>query len=33
MKIKTKKGMNLPQLIEWGFENNIRNERYITSDD
>ena len=33
MKIKTKKEMNLPRLIEWGFENNIRNESYITSDD
>ena len=33
MKIKTKKEMNLPELIEWGFENNIRNESYITSDD
>ena len=33
MKIKTKKEMNLPELIEWGFKNNIRNESYITSDD
>ena len=31
--IKRKVEMNLPQLIEWGFENNIRNESYITSDD
>ena len=31
--IKTKKEMNLPRLIEWGFENDIRNETYITSDD
>ena len=33
MKIKTKKEMNLPQLIEWGFKNNIRNESYITIDE
>ncbi|WP_058591743.1 hypothetical protein [Mammaliicoccus sciuri] len=29
--IKTKKEMNLPQLIEWGFENDIRNARYIAN--
>ncbi|UTI86541.1 hypothetical protein NIT62_08820 [Mammaliicoccus sciuri] len=30
--IKTKKEMNLPQLIEWGFRNNIENESYKTND-
>lgn len=25
MKIKTKKQLNLPQLIEWGFENDVTN--------
>ncbi|RIN80218.1 hypothetical protein [Mammaliicoccus sciuri] len=29
--IKTKKEMNLPELIEWGFENDIRNARYIAN--
>ena len=33
MKIKTKKEMNLPEMIEWGFKNNIRNESYITIDE
>ncbi|WP_159315893.1 hypothetical protein [Mammaliicoccus sciuri] len=28
--IKTKKEMNLPELIEWGFENDIRNAVYNT---
>ncbi|MEX5651181.1 hypothetical protein AB1J05_01545 [Staphylococcus cohnii species complex 1658] len=32
MKIKTKKQLNLPQLIEWGFSNNIENESYKTND-
>lgn len=30
--IKTKKEMNLPQLIEWGFRNDIENESYKTND-
>lgn len=30
--IKTKKEMNLPELIEWGFRNNIENESYKTND-
>ncbi|MBN4910757.1 hypothetical protein IDG46_12490 [Staphylococcus sp. EG-SA-13] len=30
MKIKTKKEMNLPELIEWGFENDIKNAVYNT---
>ena len=30
--IKTKKEMNLPQLIEWGFRNNIENKSYKTND-
>ena len=29
MKIKTKKEMNLPQLIEWGFKNDIREKSFI----
>lgn len=33
MKIKTKKEMNLPELIEWGFRKNIENESYKTNDD
>lgn len=32
MKIKTKKQLNLPQLIEWAWENEIKNERFIHSD-
>lgn len=32
MKIKTKKMMNLPQLIEWGFKNDIKNKSYKTND-
>ena len=28
MKIKTKKEMNLPELIEWGFENDIREKSF-----
>ncbi len=28
MKIKTKKEMNLPELIEWGFKNDIKNAVY-----
>jgi len=31
MKIKTKKQLNLPQLIEWGFENDVTGSIY--SDD
>src|SRR5699024_4299248 len=29
MKIKTKKEMNLPQMIEWAWDNEIKNERFI----
>ena len=32
MKIKTKKTMTLPQLIEWAWDNNVKNERYRCSD-
>lgn len=32
MKIKTKKQKNLPQLIEWAWDNNVKNERYRCSD-
>lgn len=32
VKIKQKKTMNLPQLIEWGFENNVRNQSFLTYD-
>ena len=32
MKIKTKKQLNLPQLIEWGFENDMKNKFYRTYD-
>lgn len=28
MKIKTKKQMNLPQLIEWAWENDVRNKGF-----
>lgn len=28
MKIKTKKKLSLPQLIEWGFGNDIRNKNF-----
>ena len=31
MKIKTKKEMNLPQLIEWGFKNDVTNTWYRAS--
>lgn len=31
MKIKTKKQLNLPQLIEWAWENDITNKRYMRS--
>ena|SRR5699024_8355463 len=31
MKIKTKKEMNLPQLIEWGFDNDIREKSFIAN--
>ncbi|MEB7723412.1 hypothetical protein [Mammaliicoccus fleurettii] len=30
--IKTKKEMNLPQLIEWGFENDFRHKSFITNE-
>lgn len=29
MKIKTKKQLNLPQLIEWAWENNITNQEFF----
>ncbi|MBF2780683.1 hypothetical protein ISO30_02870 [Staphylococcus saprophyticus] len=29
MKIKTKKQLNLPQLIEWAWDNDIKNETFI----
>lgn len=32
MKIKRKVEMNLPQLIEWVWDNNVKNERYRCSD-
>lgn len=32
MKIKTKKQLNLPQLIEWGFKNDITNQFYRAND-
>ncbi|MDW4344972.1 hypothetical protein QI084_10815 [Staphylococcus saprophyticus] len=32
MKIKKKKQLNLPQLIEWAWDNNVKNERYRCSD-
>lgn len=32
MKIKTKKQLNLPQLIEWGFENDITNKEYVCNE-
>ncbi|WP_210138621.1 hypothetical protein [Staphylococcus sp. GDB9P120P] len=32
VKIKQKKTMNLPQLIEWAWDNGIKNERFIHSD-
>lgn len=32
VKIKQKKQLNLPQLIEWAWENEIKNERFIHSD-
>lgn len=28
MKIKTKKQLNLPQLIKWVWDNDVKNERY-----
>ncbi|MBA8777718.1 hypothetical protein HR081_12675, partial [Staphylococcus schleiferi subsp. coagulans] len=31
MKIKFKKEMNLPQLIEWAWKNNIKNEAFVAS--
>lgn len=30
MKIKTKKQLNLPQLIEWAWENDVRGKRFET---
>lgn len=32
VKIKQKKTMNLPQLIEWGFENDISNKEFICNE-
>lgn len=32
MKIKRKVQKNLPQLIEWAWDNNVKNERYRCSD-
>ena len=32
MKIKTKKQLTLPQLIEWGFENDITNKEYVCNE-
>lgn len=32
MKIKKQKRLNLPQLIEWVWDNEIKNERFIHSD-
>lgn len=32
MKIKNKKQLNLPQLIEWGFENDITNKEYVCNE-
>ncbi|MBA8777455.1 hypothetical protein HR081_11300 [Staphylococcus schleiferi subsp. coagulans] len=33
MKIKFKKEMNLPQLIEWAWENDVRSRMFIGSED
>ena len=32
MKIKTKKQLNLPQLIEWAWDNGITNKEYICNE-
>ena len=32
MKIKQEKKFTLPQLIEWGFDNDITNKYYVTHD-
>jgi hypothetical protein len=32
LKIRTKKQLNLPQLIEWGFENDISNKEFICNE-
>lgn len=32
MKIKRKVKMNLPQLIEWGFENDVTNKEYVCNE-
>ena len=32
MKIKQKKQLNLPQLIEWAWDNKIKSEKFIRSD-
>lgn len=32
MKIKTKKQLNLPQLIEWAWKNNIENKEFRAKD-
>jgi formylmethanofuran dehydrogenase subunit C len=33
MKIKTKKQLNLPQLIEWAWENKIKNRAFYSNTD
>ena len=32
VKIKQKKQLNLPQLIEWGFNNDVRNKEYVCNE-
>ena len=32
VKIKQKKQLNLPQLIEWGFENDVTNKEYVCNE-
>ncbi|MGS0663808.1 hypothetical protein ACU40P_03540 [Staphylococcus arlettae] len=32
VKIKQKKTMNLPQLVEWGFNNAVKNQSFLTHD-
>ena len=32
VEIKTKKQLTLPQLIEWGFENDITNKEYVCNE-
>ncbi|PTI22097.1 hypothetical protein BU080_12265 [Staphylococcus warneri] len=33
VKIKTKKEMTLPELIQWGWDNDVKNEKYICNQD